>query len=295
MITIPGPFAARIARDEGEPGRRWLAGLPRLVDDLCEDWALRPAGDPLHGYVAIVLPVTRADGTPAMLKITWRDAETADEPVALAIWNGAGAVLLLERDDVRGALLLERLESRRSLDDEPIEAAVTVAGGLLRRLAVPAPTLRRTLPELARRWIAELPEENAKLGNPVPKPLLDKAIGYCRELGPSAAAQLVNEDLHYFNVLGGIREPWLLIDPKVLSGDPEFGLVPLLWNRFGLMDGDSGVRDRLAALVEIAELDAERARGWTLVRAVDNWLWTRAHDGFPTAEACARIAAALAG
>jgi streptomycin 6-kinase len=87
----------------------------------------------------------------------------------------------------------------------------------------------------------------------------------------------VNEDLHYENVLAGTREPWLVIDPKPVAGDLEFGVIPLLWNRME----ESTLDDRLAALVAVAGLDAELARAWTLVRAVVNFLWAvEADDGF---------------
>src|SRR5262249_29156178 len=46
----------------------------------------------LHGYVALVVPVRTPDGTPAVLKISWLDPESAPEPAALAAWAGHGAV-----------------------------------------------------------------------------------------------------------------------------------------------------------------------------------------------------------
>ena len=285
MITVPAAFAARFTDPDQ---RRWIAELPRLADRFCETWSLRPDGPVRHGAVAVVLPVVRADGSRAVLKLTAREPETVDEPTALTVWDGNGAVRLLDHDDAHGALLLERLDAGRTLDGEPIDDAVRIAGRLLRRLAVPAPPLHRRLSEVAERWTGELPRENA--AGIVPKPLLDKAVGLCRELGPAAGKKMVNEDLHYENVLRGQREPWLLIDPKVLTGDPEFGVIPLLWNRY---DADQ-VENRLAALAEIAGLDRELARRWTFVRAIDNWLWSH-HNGaaFPGAEICARIAQRL--
>lgn len=135
----------------------------------------------------------------------------------------------------------------------------------------------------------ELPEENDDEGRPVPDAWLDRAVGYCAELGPVAGNHLVNEDLHYANVLRGEREPWLLIDPKPIAGDLEFGLIPLLWNRFD----ESAVSRRLAEVVELAGLDAEPARRWTFVRAVDNWLYCG--EDTDLGRACARIAAAMLG
>lgn len=69
------------------------------------------------------------------------------------------------------------------------------------------------------------------------------------------------------------REPWLVIDPKVMRGDAEFGLAPLLWRRLAEAGGPAGLRRRFDVLVDEAGLDAELARGWTLLRAVEYQLW----------------------
>lgn len=272
MITVPASFAGQFRSDAG---RAWLAGLPDLAERYLTRWSLRPDGAPMHGFAALVLPVHRADGTPAVLKLSLPHDEAADEAIALLTWDGAGTVRVLAHDDF--VLLLERLDPDHSLDHEPIDDAVTVAAGLLRRSCVPAPVLRRNLPDLAARWAGEFGTEAAGLGDPVPRPALDRAVGLCRELGPSAGSTLVNEDLHYQNVLRGRRERWLVIDPKPLAGDPEFGVVPLLWNRFRSPEDTLRRFDRI---VGAAGLDPERARAWTFVRAVDNWLWALG-EGYP--------------
>jgi streptomycin 6-kinase len=152
--------------------------------------------------------------TPPSLKLY---DETRDEPVALSTWHGDGAVLLLE-SDASGVMLLERLDSDRMLDDEPIDFAVETAGRLLRRLAVPAPAgLRRTMRGEASRSTEQLPATWDRLGRPLPRALLETAVDLCRTLGPKAGSLLVNDDLHYENVLAGTREPWLVIDPKPRS------------------------------------------------------------------------------
>ncbi|WP_232376538.1 aminoglycoside phosphotransferase family protein [Amycolatopsis aidingensis] len=268
-LIVPPPFAAHIGAMAGDRGRAWVAALPGLAAQYHRAWSLTADGPTLHGYTALVQPVTRADGGEAMLKLGWQDEETRDEPVALAAWDGAGAVRLLASDPEHGVLLLERLDAGRTLDGEPIDRAVAVAGGLLRRLSVPAPPLRRSLRAEAARWAAELPTEWQRLGRPLPKELLDAAVAVCRERGPRAGSLLVNEDLHYQNVLRGSRQPWLVIDPKPIAGDPEFGVIPLLWNRMG----ETTLDERFAALVAAARLDPALARDWTLVRAVVNWLW----------------------
>lgn len=39
--------------------------------------------------------------------------------------------------------------------------------------------------------------------------------------------------------------------------------------------------DKFAAIVAAAGLDAEPACAWTLVRGVQNWLWSLEDGGFP--------------
>jgi streptomycin 6-kinase len=167
-------------------------------------------------------------------------------------------------------MLLERLDAARTLDHEPIDYAVETAGSLLRRLAVPAPAdLSRELRVEAAKTAEELPGAWRELGEPFPRRLLDAALEVCRDLGPHADRLLVNEDGHFQNVLAGTREKWLMIDPKPLAADAEFGAMALVWNRAT----ESTVDYRMAAIVDAAELDADRARAWSLVRAVQNWLW----------------------
>jgi streptomycin 6-kinase len=269
-LRVPPLFAARAPRVFGPDAVPWVAALPELAAEYARKWGLTFEGEAMHGYVGVVQPARLADGTPVVLKLGWRDGESADEPLALSTWAGRGAVLLLDSAPDDGVLLLERLDAGRTLDDLPRREAVPVIGDLARRLAVPAPSeLKRNLRDEAEELVEELPRRWAELGEPFGRRLVDDAVALCRELGPSAGELLVNEDLHFQNVLGGTREPWLVIDPKPLSGDLEWGVIPLFWNRFG----ESTLDDRMVLIVASQELDAEKTRGWTLVRAVQNWIW----------------------
>jgi streptomycin 6-kinase len=277
VISVPERFAVGTLTREGEAARPWLAQLPELVGELCVRWGLRVTGDPMHGYMALVVPVLRGDARYA-LKVSWVDDETVNEAAALALWNGGGAVRLRDADDAAGALLLEWLDPRRRLADADLSVAVPVAGRLLRRLAVPVPAEwpGRPVPGL-RHWALELAAELPALwrvkGRPFPGRHLDAAVEVATAFAPSAGGLLANRDMHYQNVLAGEREPWLVIDPKVMRGDAEFGLAPLLWRRLEEAGGPAGLRRRFDALVDEAGLDAELARGWTLLRAVDYQLW----------------------
>ncbi len=269
-LRVPPVFAARAPRVLGPGAVPWLAALPALAAAYAREWGLTFEGEAMHGYVGVVQPARRADGTPVVLKLGWRNDESTDEPVALSTWAGRGAVLLLDSAPGDGVLLLERLDAGRTLDHLPLREAVPILGGLARRLAVPAPPgLTRSVRTEAAGLVEELPRRWAELGEPFDRRLVDDAVAICRELGPAAGDLLVNEDLHFQNVLAGQREPWLVIDPKPLSGDLEYGVIPLFWNRFT----ESTLDERMDLIVASQELDAGKARAWTLVRAVQNWLW----------------------
>jgi streptomycin 6-kinase len=277
MIRVPERFADETLAREGEAGREWLDNLPVLVSEMCEEWALSVDGPPMHGYQGIVIPVTR-DGEEYVLKVSWACEDTMTEGIALRVWDGDGAVRLVAEDRAAGAMLLERLDPRRSLNCQSLGVAVPVAGRLLRRLAVPVPaSAARRLPSLgtwAARLTAELPGQWRAAGQPFPRSLLDEAVEVAAALAPAAGSLLVNRDLHYANVLAGEREPWLVIDPKAVTGDVEFGVAPLLWRRLHHAGGPSGLRYRLAALMDAAELDNDRTRAWTLLHVISYWLWS---------------------
>jgi streptomycin 6-kinase len=82
---------------------------------------------------------------------------------------------------------------------------------------------------VAEQFSQTLPERWERCGRPLSRRLLDQARGLAVELGPSAGGLLVNYDLIYADVLAGDREPWLVVDPKVVAGDPEYGVAQLLW------------------------------------------------------------------
>lgn len=274
MITVPQAFATATVTREGDAGRKWVDALPGLVENLCQQWNLTVDGSVMHGYLALIIPVRTTD-EPCVLKVSWIDTSTADEAIALSAWNGQGAVRLLAAQPEPGALLLERLDHRHSLNDVEIVEAVEVAGRLLRRLSIPATSsLRlRSLEAVAQDLCRTLPQHWERYGRPMPHGWLEQACDLAVQLGSSTGNLLVNYDLHYADVLTGKREPWLVVDPKVVIGDPEFGIAQLLWCRLEDIEAQGGLDRHFSMLIEAATLDPDRARSWTLVRCVDYWLW----------------------
>ncbi|WP_406170812.1 aminoglycoside phosphotransferase family protein [Streptomyces sp. NBC_00996] len=278
MIDVPDELAASQLKYNGEAGRAFIAALPRRAADFLGRWELRPDGPSLHGVTALVLPVRRPDRTPAVLKLQLLDEESEGEPVALRIWDGDGAVRLLEHDAATGTMLLERLDPARMLSHEPDsrEAVLVVARLLAHLTSLPAPPGMRRLGDIARAMLEQLPQALERIADPDARRLLADCAAAVREVVAEPGDRLLHWDLHYENVLACERAPWLAIDPKPLAGDPGFDLCPALHNRF---DADE-ILWRFDAMTDVMGLDRQRARAWTLARVLQNALWD-IEDGRP--------------
>ncbi|WP_214318854.1 aminoglycoside phosphotransferase family protein [Nonomuraea sediminis] len=285
-IVVPAALTANHIQQQGEAGRAWSAGLPALAERYLEEWGLRLDGEPAHGFVSLVLPVVREDGTGAALKLQPVTDENATEAPGLRAWAGDGSVLLLEEDPSTGTLLLERLEAGRSLSAVADDAkALSILADLLARLvAVPAPAGMRRLGDIAQEMLDDVPAAVAQLPDGRYRYWLEVFAGAVRELVGEPGDRLLHWDLHYDNVLAAGREPWLAIDPKPLAGDPGFDLWPALHNRWedvtATGDVRRGVLRRFDLMVERLGLDPARAAGWTLGRLLQNGLWNL-KDGEP--------------
>lgn len=278
-IAVPPALSAFHADHSGAAGLRWIAELPDLVAAQLDRWDLAIDGQSQHGFVALVLPVIRPDGTPAVLKLQPVDEETVGEALALRVWDGHGAVRLLDEDPATGTLLLERLDGARSLASVPDDlAAVGVIAELLARLnAHPAPPGIRRLTDIAAEMLDTAPDALKTLVNAEDRQRVRAWASALAEVAPEAGDRLLHWDLHYENVLAGEREDWLAIDPKPLAGDPAFELLPALHNRWDEIvaanDMHRAVRRRFDLMVEVLGLDRPRAVAWTLGRTLQNALW----------------------
>ena len=138
--------------------------------------------------------------------------------------------------------------------------------------------------------MAELPRSAA-----LPHRLVEQALSLGADLvrDPASGGTLIHGDLHYENVLAADREPWLVIDPKPMSGDPHYELAPMLSNRFDELEGyvREGVRRRFYTLVDAAGLDADRARAWVIIRMMHDAMWELTENTVPDGHAHGQVAA----
>ncbi|WP_247746938.1 aminoglycoside phosphotransferase family protein [Streptomyces oryzae] len=272
-------------------GRDWLARLPTLVEQMRERWKLR-LGAPFHGgSCSWVAPAERPDGTRAVLKLTWPHPEARTEGAALRLWNGRGAVRVLEQDADHFALLLERVEPGIELgaaSQLPADERLLAAADVLRDLWSADPAEASALgvgrvADTTAEWAGLAEKQAAREWPPKLDPGLYRlAAQLYRELPRSAHREvLVHGDFNPGNLLSARRAPWLAIDAKPMTGDPAFDPWPLLEqvdNPFEHMNPHRLLRHRTALLADALGEDIDRVRAWSVARHVEYALWSVDED-----------------
>ena len=258
----------------GAEGTRWLAGLPRQIAALAQEWGLRvgPAFDK-DGAVSWVAPVERRDGSEAVLKITFPHDEPRFEAHALRVLGGRGAVRLLRVSEDGFCLLLERCRLGTDLWSLSEEEGNAVATRMLARMwRAPDPDAPyMSLSDFVANWWADLPRITA--GAVYDGDVVAAAVARGQELASSQPRLvLLHGDFHPGNVLAAQREPWLFIDPKPLIGEPAYDLAQLLYNRARfLIQSDHAVaalRQQIDRFAADLGLDPARIAGWAFVKAL---------------------------
>jgi streptomycin 6-kinase len=256
----------------GAPGGpEWLDRLPSLAEECAGQWSLM-LGEPFAGSnLSLVLPAERADGTRAVLKMSFPGDVGNREADALAHWAGRGAVLLLAHDPGRRALLLERCEPGKALallesEDELLRTASELLRGLWTR--PPAEHGFASLAEELGPWADELQAQWLSLGRPFERALIEEAVVAVRELTAVRDDEVVlHGDFHSGNVLMAQREPWLAIDPIPLVGERAFDAASLLRDTRWEVATES-LRRRIDVLADELGLDHDRLRRWGIVHAL---------------------------
>ena len=264
-----------------EDGQDWADSLPALRERCSRRWGLT-VGEPFEGgYTAWVAPAERADGSRCVLKLPYPEEVSRYEGDALLVWDGNGAVRLLERDEESRALLLELLVPGTTLFSvaDP-EEALGVACAALERLwsRPPGPDHPfATLQDSATNWAGIVERLYDEQGRPFDVALERASV---ETFGRLAAYDgddrvVLHQDFHRGNVVRAEREPWLVIDPKPLVGERAFDarwlLYDLLYREPRSALAPAVLLDRLASELS---LDAERLRLWTFALAVENALWS---------------------
>jgi len=272
-VTVPPSFRAMPRWWHDDAGRAWLDDLPELVGARCAAWRLVVDGEPWHGSNALVVPVRRGD-EPLALRLAPPGDDVSAEVRALRLWDGRGTVQLVDADPGDRVTLLERLDGGRTLTDEPLDVALPVLGGLMRTLAVPVPDDVPSTSEVAAGLVESIEDRWRAVGQPTPRRQLDHVLACAAECAAAVpGSEAVNGDLHFGQVLAGVRAPWLVVDPVLLRGDREHDLGRVLWSRLDELPDDEAVRRAFRTVVDAAEVPVERAATWVVVRAAAYLVW----------------------
>ena len=264
-LRIPGGLAASCSKSAER--RAWLGRLPDVLGKLELEWSLS-VGEPFDSEevsCSYVAPAVRADGTPAVLKISMPHMEGYHEIQGLRFWCGDPTVRLLTADDDLGAMLLERCEPGTVLRQVPEHEQDGVISGLLHRLwrEPTKPHPFRPLSALTAYWSEET---LAQAEHWPDRGLVRAGLRLFEELPRSAPTQvLLATDLHAGNVLRAEREPWLVIDPKPFLGDPSYDATQHLFNCHARLRSDP--YGTIRSFADLLGVSHERLRLWAFARA----------------------------
>lgn len=282
MIQLPDVIVAK-AREVG--AEEWVRTIDDLVASVCADWGLTIEHPLDGGTEAFVAAVRRADGSPAVLKLMipraaeqGLGARAAElEATVLELAGGDGCAELYERDDGRGALLIERLgPSLFDLDlplQQRLEIMTDCAVAMWRPASgidVPTGAEKATwLIDAVTRWWDEL-------DRPCGERTIEHAV-QCAERRRSAhhdeRAVLVHGDIHQWNTLRTLDgAAHKLVDPDGLLAAPEYDLGIL-------MREDPAEPQELVGrarwLAERTGLDATAIWEWGVIERVSTGLLCR--------------------
>ena len=263
-------------RSFGHEGRLWLDALPALLDRLTEQWhvTVDEAGPP--GSCSYVAIVRRRRGERAVIKVPIPHEEALHESSALRVWDGDGAVRLLDLD-VSGAMLLELVGPGMPLADlfDRTEAA-RIGGALLRRLHRPPPDGHpfRPLTDALTEWARLARARVRSLGSRDEYSFVDEGAELLEALPREATTHvLLHGDYHHWNVLAAQREPWLAIDAKPMVGDPTFDGAQFVGNHHGFVrDPDEFLHD-VRVFAEAAGLEPQRVLSYAFAKTAEDAMW----------------------
>ncbi|MGW0246886.1 aminoglycoside phosphotransferase family protein [Nocardia goodfellowii] len=290
-MRLPVEVIENVREVFAERGERWLADLPDVIRSRCEASGLEVIGETFGGGThSWVAPVRRADGSVAVLKIPVVDEENIGEAAGMFCYQGDGAARLYEYDPETGALLLEWARPGTPLLEQPgfpsLEGRpehtgkIELACRLYRRLrreptGIPAdyPALPAAA-DMVRQWAGMFTDPEPEVAQVLPPVLRDAASEWCERLAePDGPLLVVNRDTHLGNIVAAEREPWLLIDPKAYLGEAAFDAGFLLMIQVQSDPTPAHARAVVARTAAALAVDAERARGWATMRAMEEIVW----------------------
>ena len=282
-MNLPPEFISNIEGVFGKAGRQFLANLPTLIDEASQKWDLtdvRPSPTLSYNFVTFA----KRGNEEVVLKMGVPNREFKSEMAALRLFHGEGACKLIDYNEKKYWMLLERLRPGMMLTTlEDDEEATNIAADVMQKIWKPLDSQERSLNKFIRLsdWFDGLKNLrphfrggtgpfNRKLVERVERSVKDFFIENHRPV-------LMHGDFHHFNILSSERG-WLIIDPKGVIGPACYEVGPLLINPWNDLlrqkDHRLMTKRRIDILHEHLGFERERIREWGLAHAVLSAWWS---------------------
>ena len=318
-MKLPPDFIHTIENTYGEDGKQLIANLPVLVDEASQRWDLtdvRLVPNLSYNFVAFALSAAQRSRS-VVLKIGVPNRELTSEMAALRLFNGDGACRLIDYDEEKGFLLLERLQPGVMLSTLEDDAQAThIAADLMFKIWRPlesdslmsqehtlsgtrAPALQNFI-KLSD-WFDGLKSLRVMFNGgtgPLNSKLVERVENSVKDFfAEKHKPVLMHGDFHHSNILSSERG-WLVIDPKGVIGPAAYEVGPLLMNPWGdLLNGNNYrlmTGRRIDILHERLGFERERIREWGLAHAIlSAWWGIEDNTGWEYAMSFAEILADL--
>jgi streptomycin 6-kinase len=308
-MNLPPEFIATIQNTFREEGKAFLEALPEMVAEASARWGLtdvRPV--PALSYNVVTFAkrsstVPRPTQDDIVLKMCVPNREARSEMAALRLFNGEGACRLLDHDEERCWMLLERLKPGvmlASMDDD--EEATRIAAEVMKRIWRGFDTFVLDQHNFIRLsdWFDGLKRWRKMFNDgtgPLDEKLVERAESSVKDFfAENHRPVLMHGDFHHYNILSSERG-WLVIDPKGVIGPAGYEVGPFMMNPWGsISDGISRrlILKRIDILHEHLGFERERILEWTLAHAVlSAWWGIEENTGWDYALAFAEMIAGL--
>ena len=267
------------------------------MDEASARWGLtevQPSSNLSYNFVAFA----KRGNEQVVLKMGVPNSEMKSEMAALRLFNGEGACKLIDCDEEKYWMLVERLKPGVMLSTlEDDQEATHIAADLMQKiwrspaLASGASVdygatntfLRSARGEFIKLsdWFEGLkklrPMFNGGTG-PFNEKLVDRVEHSVKDFFiENHKPVLMHGDFHHFNILSSERG-WLIIDPKGVIGPACYEVGPLLINPWGDLVSEKDYRGmtkrRIDILHERLGFERERIHEWGLAHAILSAWWS---------------------
>lgn len=276
--NLPPKFIENISGLYGAKGEKWLADLPRIVNEISGKWSLEiDKVFPNLSFNFVASCIDKAGGNFVLkIGVPEKDSSILYEKRALEAFDGNGAVTILKFDGKLCAMLLERAIEGKTLSEvcgEDYAKAIEIAVEVMKKLPRNPPDKSKFIN--LESWINGLnraAEENFAL----------EKVGKARKffaalVEPFERKILLHGDVHFDNILSARREPFLLIDPKGVIGEIGYEIAVFLNDLAGWTEHLPNQKEILASAVESFSkafiISSSDLRKWAYAFAVLSAWW----------------------